>query len=77
LLNGKRVVLLQLGGKDIKVHNNATVDEIDYITVLQSEIGILKSRIEDHDTGHLYTTISVLEQRIDEEKDKLRAKIHA
>lgn len=32
--------------------------------VLKDEIQILKSRIEPHDTGHLYTTISTLDHRI-------------
>ena len=36
------------------------------ISVLKEEIDIFKSRIEEHDTGHLYTTISTLEHRIEE-----------
>ena len=36
------------------------------IAVLMDEIEVLKSRIEPHDTGHLYTTISTLEHRIEE-----------
>jgi len=36
------------------------------IAVLMDEIEVLKSRIEPHDTGHLYTTISTLEHRIKE-----------
>ena len=36
------------------------------IAVLRDEIEVLKSRIEPHDTGHLYTTISTLEHRIKE-----------
>ena len=36
------------------------------IAVLMDEIELLKSRIEPHDTGHLYTTISTLEHRIEE-----------
>ena len=34
--------------------------------VLKDEIEIFKSRIEPHDTGHLYTTIGTLEHRIKE-----------
>ena len=34
--------------------------------VLNDEIDVCKSRIQPHDTGHLYTTISVLESRLDE-----------
>jgi len=37
-----------------------------YISVLKAEIEHLKTKIEPHDTGHLYTTISTLEHRIKE-----------
>ena len=40
------------------------------ISVLMDEIELLKSRIEPHDTGHLYTTISTLEHRIEELESK-------
>ena len=40
------------------------------IAVLKDEIELYKSRIESHDTGYLYTTISTLENRLEEiEKD--------
>ena len=38
----------------------------DKIRILKEEIEVFKSRIEAHDTGHLYTTISTLEHRIEE-----------
>ena len=34
--------------------------------VLLDEIAVYKSRLQPHDTGHLHTTISVLEWRLDE-----------
>ena len=34
--------------------------------VLKDEIELFKSRIEPHDTGHLYTTIGTLEHRFEE-----------
>ena len=40
------------------------------IAVLKDEIEVLKSRIEPHDTGHLYTTISTLEHRVRELESK-------
>ena len=41
-----------------------TKDEaIVHMQVLRREINILKSRITMHDSGHLYTTINVLEER--------------
>ena len=36
------------------------------ITVLKEEVEVFRSKIEPHDTGHLYTTISTLEHRIKE-----------
>jgi hypothetical protein len=41
------------------------------IKVLKEEISILKSRIEPHDTGHLYTTIDTLKWRVKELKGQL------
>ena len=40
-------------------------DEIR-LAVLQDEIEIHKSRLEPHDTGHLHTAISVIQNRIKE-----------
>jgi hypothetical protein len=34
--------------------------------VLNDEIEVCKSRIQPHETGHLYTAISVMESRLDE-----------
>lgn len=42
------------------------------IAVLKDEMEVFKSRIQPHDTGHLYTTISTLEHRVKElESEKL------
>jgi hypothetical protein len=44
-----------------------TQDEaIMHMQVLRREIEILKSRLQPEDTGHIHTTISVLEQRLNE-----------
>jgi hypothetical protein len=42
------------------------------IAVLQEEISILKGRLEPQATGHLHTTISVLENRINEMKETIK-----
>jgi len=42
---------------------------VTYRDVLQNEIELLKSRYTDHDTGHLKTTVSVLEARVQELKE--------
>jgi hypothetical protein len=36
------------------------------VNVLESEIEVLKSRLQDHDTGHLHTAISILQERVKE-----------
>jgi ubiquinone biosynthesis protein UbiJ len=41
-------------------------DRVAHVQALKDEIEILKSRFEDHDTGHLKTTVSVLEDRVKE-----------
>ena len=41
-----------------------------HIVCLKEEIELLRSRIEPHETGHLYTTIGTLEHRIAELSDK-------
>jgi hypothetical protein len=44
-----------------------TKDEaVVHMQVLRREINIIKSRITMHDSGHLYTTINVLEERCGE-----------
>lgn len=42
----------------------------DFITirVLEKEIELYKTRLREHDTGHIHTTISYLKHRIDELK---------
>ena len=37
-----------------------------HIDVLKTEIEVLASRLEPHDTGHLHTTIYTLKNRIEE-----------
>jgi sensor histidine kinase YesM len=52
----------------MQLQNGQNMDKTikTYISVLKAEIEHLKSKIEPHDTGHLYTTISTLEHRIKE-----------
>jgi hypothetical protein len=41
------------------------------LKILQEEVKILESRLEPHDTGHLHTTIGVLNGRIKEIGEQL------
>ena len=38
----------------------------NHIEVLKTEIDVLASRLEPHDTGYLHTTIDTLKDRIEE-----------
>ena len=51
-----------MGTSSIRSHR----DTAGKIEILREEIEVFRSRIEAHDTGHLYTTISTLEHRIEE-----------
>lgn len=47
------------------VHLMALIDEVDE----------LKTRIQPHDTGHIHTTINMLESRITEVRQDIESKI--
>ena len=45
--------------------------DVERLIFLVEEIGILKTKIREHDTGHIHTAINVLEHRVKEVKEKL------
>jgi len=49
-------------------YNTVTVDRI---IILMEEIAILESRYQDHNSGHLRTTVDVLRGRVNELKGKI------
>ena len=53
-------------------NNESNLATVDKIIVLVEEIAVLKSRYTEHDTGNLRTAVSVLENRVQE----LRERIH-
>ena len=57
--------------EDLKTRIAAVPMDVIKIAVLKDEIEVFKSRIEPHDTGHLYTTIRTLEHRIEELENDL------
>jgi len=59
-----------------EITKKSKVDAIDYLSVLMEEVAIQRSRLQPEDTGHIHTTISVLEHRIEEIKEKIRADLH-
>ncbi len=50
------------------------MNDIERLVFLVEEIGILKTKIREYDTGHptgIHTAINVLEHRVEEVKEKL------
>ena len=45
---------------------NVPYPQQNRLTVLKEEVELLKEQIRPHDTGHIHTTISVLNQQINE-----------
>ena len=45
--------------------------DTDRLIFLMEEISVLEKRLQPHDTGHIHTTISVLEDRVSEVKKGL------
>ena len=39
---------------------------MNHVRALKEEINVLKDRIQPHDTGHIHTTISTLDERVKE-----------
>ena len=52
-------------------NNESNLATVDKIIVLVEEISVLKSRYTDHDTGQLRTAVSVLENRVQELKERV------
>ena len=47
------------------------IKEVDRLVFLMEEIATLKTKIRPEDTGHIYTTISTLESRVEEVKNNI------
>ena len=45
--------------------------KIEYMNFLIEEISIQKNRSEDTDTGHIHTTVNVLQKRVEEVQEEL------
>jgi hypothetical protein len=55
----------------VTYNNESNLATVDKIIVLVEEIAVLKSRYTEHDTGHLRTAVSVLENRVQELKERV------
>lgn len=49
---------------------------MDKYKILQSEIKLLESRLQPHDTGHINTAIGVIHNRCLEIEEEINAAIH-
>ena len=47
------------------------IKEIDRLIFLMEEIAILQSKLRPEDTGHIHTTISTLQNRVEEIRNGL------
>lgn len=56
------------------MHINGERYNFEHIIHLIREIDHLKTEIQPHDTGHIYTTIATLERRVNELMQKHEAK---
>ena len=45
---------------------NTRKEKMDHMFALMNEVRVLVGRLEEHDTGHIHTTISVLNERVEE-----------
>ena len=52
-------------------NNESNLATVDKIIVLVEEIAVLNSRYTEHDTGNLRTAVSVLENRVQELKERV------
>ena len=47
------------------------IKEVDRLIFLMEEIAILQSKLRPEDTGHIHTTISTPQSRVEEIRDNL------
>ena len=47
------------------------IKEVDRLIFLMEEIAILQSKLRPEDTGHIHTTISTLQNRVEEIRNSL------
>ena len=47
------------------------VSDVDRLVMLMEEIAYAESQLQPHDTGHIHTAISVLQERVREVKEEI------
>lgn len=67
-----KIYFLTHGRHYVNYSNESNIGTVDKIIVLMEEISILKSRYTEQDTGNLRTAVNVLENRVQELRDRVR-----
>ena len=53
------------------MNKSIVAEKIQYMNFLIEEISIQKNRIRETDTGHIHTTVNVLQKRVEEVQEEL------
>lgn len=53
------------------MNKSIVADKLQYMNFLIEEISIQKNRIRETDTGHIHTTVNVLQKRVEEVQEEL------
>jgi|TARA_R110002033_G_scaffold166837_1_gene205674 hypothetical protein len=53
------------------MNKSVVADKIQYMNFLLQEVQLQKNRIRETDTGHIHTTVNVLQKRVEEVQKEL------
>ena len=53
------------------MNKSIVADKIQYMNFLLQEVQLQKNRIRETDTGHIHTTVNVLQKRVEEVQEEL------
>ena len=53
------------------MNKSVVADKIQYMNFLLQEVQLQKNRIRETDTGHIHTTVNVLQKRVGEIQEEL------
>jgi hypothetical protein len=53
------------------MNKSVVAEKIQYMNFLLQEVQLQKNRIRETDTGHIHTTVNVLQKRVEEVQEEL------
>jgi hypothetical protein len=53
------------------MNKSIVAEKIQYMNFLLQEVQLQKNRIRETDTGHIHTTVNVLQKRVEEVQEEL------